>query len=855
MNARVKSPPASLIASDNATCQSVSIRRSPNLDLAAASWILFASGAAALIFQIIWVRQLSLVVGIDVFAVTLAVSSFFAGLAAGSFLFGHSVERTSHPMRLYALLELSIALTGLISTLLLTHTPKLFVALEQTSGLLAWSVPFLLVGIPATFMGGTLPVVVKAFIRPDEQLGVKGGRLYAANTMGAIAGTLMTAYLLIPKFGIFGAAVVAATLNTASAGLALFYHHRAVVDHTVLPAAQTEPSIKRKRIPLGLVLYGVAGGIALGYEVAWSQIVVQWTSTRSFAFATVLAVYLAGLAIGSRLGSWRSEDARDHWGCFAVLITAAGMIALLQMLSLGRWLDQWQIHAATMAYSISGSEELAMSGRFLLAAGCVLFVPALLLGAAFPFALQLLDDRSVPGRTSGRILAANTLGGIAGTLITGFLLVPTFGVERSLAVLAMGAGMVGAVACCRARPWSYWIVGTICFVTVLACSTVSSEQFGKLLASRRKGKLIYQSSGAGGTVAVIEQGHQGRKFRRLYIQGVSNSGDSMTSLRYMRLQALLPLIIHGGDPKSVLVIGLGTGITAGSLLSYEGLERRICAELLPEVVAAASYFEGNERAVSDPRLEIRRADGRHELLRRSETYDLITLEPPPPSASGVANLYSVEFYQLAKARLEPKGLVAQWLPLPTQNDADTRSLVRSFLDVFPHASLWSTELHEMLLVGAPDPLQLDVQTIKHRFEQPGILKSLGDVGVKNPAALLATYVCDRTVLEEYARNALPVTDDRPRIEYGPWTVPGEFPRTFGNLIALRSEPQLLNADEQFQADVRRERSTLNLFYAASIAAYEGDRPRWETAMNAAFHADPNNVYYRWFGNGGGGSPP
>ena len=177
----------------------------------------------------------------------------------------------------------------------------------------------------------------------------------------------------------------------------------------------------------------------------------------------------------------------------------------------------------------------------------------------------------------------------------------------------------------------------------------------------------------------------------------------MTSLRYMRLQALLPLIIHRGTPRDVLVIGLGTGITTGSLLRYPGLERRVCAELLPAVVRGAALFEGNDGVATDPRVDVRLRDGRRELLRSNDSYDLITLEPPPPSAAGVVNLYSTDFYRLAATRLHTNGLVAQWLPLPTQTDSDTRSLVRSFLDVFPYATLWTTELHEMLLVGSLNP--------------------------------------------------------------------------------------------------------------------------------------------------------
>jgi len=185
-------------------------------------------------------------------------------------------------------------------------------------------------------------------------------------------------------------------------------------------------------------------------------------------------------------------------------------------------------------------------------------------------------------------------------------------------------------------------------------------------------------------------------------------------------------------------------------------------ELLPAVVRAAPLFQGNFGAGSDLRLEIRVRDGRRELLRSPDHYDVITLEPPPPTAAGVVNLYSSDFYRLARTRLQPSGLLAQWWPLPTQNDEDSRSLVRSFLDAFPYASLWTTEFHEMLLVGSAEPIELDVSRIAACFDQPKVAAALREVGIASPAALLATWVTDRAELERYADGAPAVTDDRIR---------------------------------------------------------------------------------------------
>ena len=259
-----------------------------------------------------------------------------------------------------------------------------------------------------------------------------------------------------------------------------------------------------------------------------------------------------------------------------------------------------------------------MSARFAVAALCVVFVPTVLLGAAFPLALRLAADARHVGRDVGAVVALNTIGGIAGATVTGFVLVPALGLVRTLALLALAAALVGLVAALRGRPLGRplsWAVVAIGAISAAAAVMTPVNRLADLLAQSRRGTLTSYEESRGGTVAVIEQSLGQNRFRRLYIQGVSNSGDAMPSLRYMRLQALLPLIIHPGEPRSALVIGLGTGITAGALLRYPGLEQRVVAELLPAVRRAASTFNGNYGAASDPRLDIRLRDGRRELLR------------------------------------------------------------------------------------------------------------------------------------------------------------------------------------------------------------------------------------------------
>ncbi|QVQ28163.1 fused MFS/spermidine synthase [Achromobacter deleyi] len=819
--------------------------------------LLFLSGAAALVFQVLWIKQLSLVVGVEVSAIAGAVGAFFLGLALGGWVLGRQADRLRRPLRFYALLEVAVAVSCVAVTWALAQSAAPFVAVEARSGVAAWLLVGVLLAIPSFLMGGTLPVLLRAVNRQDAAASRRGGALYAANTCGAILGALLPAFFLIPRFGVQGAALAAACLNLLAAAGAWALERK--TGEPAVPAladtAAGHPLSGEAR--LAVALYAVAGGIALGYEVIWSQMVVPFMSTRAFAFAIVLATYLMGLAIGAALYSRVAHRVRNPWAVFGGLIAGAGLIAVLEVAVLGKWLIVAQTYAEAAILQWTGSAFAGMCARFAVAAAGFVLAPTLLLGAAFPAVLRIAAGDQRVGRDAGAVLACNTLGGIAGTLLTGFVLVPALGLVRSLGVLAVLAALVGAAAAWRGRQagpaaaTTGWVTGLVGLATLAVAVTIPADQFARLLPGASGAGLVFYEESHGGTVAVVEPAGNGNRFRRLYIQGVSNSGDAMPSLRYMRLQALLPLIVHNGEPRSALVVGYGTGITAGALSQYRPLEKRVVAELLPAVLRAGSRFQGTYQAIADPGLEKRVQDGRRALQASDERWDLITLEPPPPSAAGVVNLYSRDFYALAAGRLAPHGIVAQWLPLPTQNIEDTRALVASFIDVFPHAQLWTSELHEMLLVGSLQPLELDAAKIEARYGQPDTAAALKAVGISSAGALLSTWVTDRAGLARFAGDTPAVTDDRPGIEYATWVRPREITRVLPRMLALRSEPPLRGASDALLAEMDLERARLDTFYRASLAAYAGDRETWGRELNKLARNDGDNAYYRWFMAGSG----
>ena len=809
--------------------------------------LLLASGATALVFETLWVKQLGRVVGVEVHAVSLTLSAFFAGLALGGAAFGRLADRTTRPLRLYGGLEAGAAILGFTTTLALSRSAPLYVALQDAVGPLAWSLPLALVGLPAFLMGGTLPALLRALRPGDEAVAHATGFSYGANTLGAVLGTLATPFVLVPALGITLSALVAGLVGLAVAAAAL------ALDRGAAPAGDT--SSKLAAAPpgarLALALYAIAGGIALGYEVVWSELLVPFLSTRAHAFAVMLATYLAGLALGSLLFARCSKGGGEPWRAFGLLLGGAAASAVGTVFILGEWLPQAQTFAGMWALRLTGRETLEVVARFVVAAAAVLLLPTMFLGAAFPAAARLVAGAAHVGRAVGLVAAVNTAGGIAGSLLTGFVLVPRLGLVRSIGALAVAGAALAGIAVLKSgragrRPAA--LASAMVLGVATLASLVPRDRLATLWAEKRGGRLLFYEESAGGTVAVLEQSAGRGSFRRLYIQGVSNSGDAPASLRYMRLQALLPLLVHRGEPRTALVVGFGTGLTAGALLTEPGLERRVVVELLPSVVRTGPLFSGNLGASTDPRLEIRIGDGRQELLRRSERYDVITLEPPPPSAAGVVNLYSRDFYELAASRLQPDGLMAQWWPLPAQNDEDSRSLVRSFLDVFPHASAWTTELHEVLLVGSLSPLELDGARIEKRWAQPGVQAALAEVGIESAAALLATWLTDRAGLERYAGDARPVTDDRPRIEHAAWVRRGELERVLPRLLELASDVPLPPTDA-LRAPVEAERRELLGFYRFSLQLMAGDRDAAGAALREVMARDANNPYYLWVAYG------
>ena len=703
------------------------------------------SGVVALVYETLWVRQLGRVVGVDVHAVSIALSAFFGGLALGSVYLGRLADRVAGPVKLYATLEAGVATLGVLSTVALARSSPVFVSLQDSVGPLAWALPFGLVGVPAFLMGGTLPALLRSLhpepgaVAPATADPLRGQhrwrcRGHAGDTLRAGARPRHRGHRLVrcgTRHCSRGSRCGPQSPRLAAAG-------------RTQPAqtpnrGQTPASPADAR--LALALYAAAGAVALGYEVVWSEMLVQFMSTRSYAFAVMLTTYLSGLALGSYLFTRIGMRGRDPWRVLGLLLAGAALSAVAIVALIGPWLPDVQTFAGMWAMRATGRETVEVAARFVVAAVTVLLVPTTLLGAAFPAAARVIASAPRIGRDIGAILALNTAGGIAGTLLTGFVLVPRLGLVHALGALAIAGAVLGAVAILKGGQQG--VAATAVAVAATIAALTPPDKLATLLASERKGTIVFYAEDTGGTVTVLEQAAVRHKFRRLYIQGVSNSGDAMTSRRYMRLQSLLPLIIHGGEPRTALVVGFGTGITAGALLADPGLHGRVVAELLPSVVRAGGLFAGNLGAATDPRS---RDPHRRREAGTAAPFTAVRSHHPRAAATVGGRRREPLLARLLRAvqgPLQPDGLMAQWWPLPTQNDEDSRSLVRSFLDVFPHATAWSTELHEVLLIGSASPIRLDGERIAARFRQP-TMRAAARTSRRRIARGAAGHVGDRS---------------------------------------------------------------------------------------------------------------
>ncbi len=748
--------------------------------------LFFLSGACGLVYEVVWMRMLTLVFGATAFATSTILASFFAGLALGSFLFGRLIDRGWQPLKVYAFLEAGVGAFAFLMPLLLAGLDDVYVALDRRYDLafaqltlLRFSFSFLVLLVPATFMGGTLPVLVKFFARRRENFGWNVAQLYAVNTFGAVVGTLSAAFFLILLLGLREATWLAGALNLliAAAALALSRRPGAFAEATAsregLPpqtAGPGEAGYPARIVRLALLTAAVSGFCALALEVLWTRALVFFLDNSTHAFSTVLTAFLLGIAIGSFLIA-RFVDSRRSlvaWlGATQVLI---GLSAILAIPILNHSTPVIQRMAEVSIDALLPWKWMGM--RFVTSLS-VMLVPTILMGMTFPLVVKVFT-RSIAaaGKALGNVYSVNTVAGVAGSLISGFVLIPLAGVQNGIILLAAVNAAMGVVlllsdpfATARRR-WMAALGPGALFVGMAAYHlTAGAAPLTSYYERLESVEVLSYDEGVGSTVKVFRD-RSGDKF--LSIDGFPVAGTSPGMQDAQKSLAHVPMLLTPVASPKVNIIGFGSGGTSSGILRY-GVEKIDCVELVPGVIAAARWFpEMNRGVLGEPEYHLIHGDGRNYALVTGEKYDVISIDATSPKMAGNGSLYTLEFYRLLKERLTGDGLLVQWLPFHLLSDEETRMTARTFQAVFPHTTLWLSPLrHHGVLVGTIKPLQIDVQALRRKLELEATREELEPMLAAGLLDFLSWFVMGEDALAEYVGDGRLNTDDHPYLEFTP----------------------------------------------------------------------------------------
>ena len=750
-----------------------------------AALLLFFSGGCALIYQTVWMRDFRLIFGASTVATGAVLAIFMGGLGVGSALLGKRADRHPHPLAFYGQLEMIIAVSAALTPLLLMAVRAGYFAIGGSAVLgtfMATVVRLILstlvLAIPTIAMGGTLPAMARAVESSDDQGRRRLALLYGVNTIGAVAGALVSTFVLLERFGNRRTLLLAAAINLAVGALAYFTGRRTVKQEQ----AATEEPFRAAAMPAKLVLVAAAlvGFAFLLMELVWYRMLSPLLGGTTFMFGLVLAIALLGIGIGGALYSFGNRERTATATGFAITCTLEAL-AMIVPYALGD-------RIAVFANSLRTLRVFGFSGHVMswtIVTIVVVLPAAIVAGYQFPLLISLLGrGRESVGREVGLAYAWNTGGSIAASLLGSFILIPMLGARGSWKLAVGTLVALGAVTLFFALREAYRGFAGIAAASAVA-SVVLMFALGPTAVWRHSGigagrapspstpnalrdwlhgtrnATLLDADGRESSIALVTGNDLG-----LIVNGKSD-GSARDDAGTQVMSGMLPMLLHP-NPKKALVIGLGTGTTSGWIADTPGVERVDAVELEPVVVDIATYFQPvNRNAMSNPKHVNSIGDAREVLLTTREKYDLIFSEPSNPYRAGIASLYTREFYSAAVDRLNPNGLFVQWMQMYAIETRTMKTIYATISSVFPHVDTWTTTSGDIVLVASREPIVYDANRLRQRLAmEPYRSAAHYAWRVESAEGVLAHFIGSEKLARAAAVGVTELnTDDRQIIEF------------------------------------------------------------------------------------------
>ena len=774
----------------------------------------FLSGAAALVYQVVWVRSLTLIFGGSHLAVTVVLSIFMAGLAIGGYAIGKYVDHVKKPLRLYGLLELGIALFAVVFMGLMKLYPWIYIPLAQGNDdshlyLSFIRVVFAVIAliIPTTLMGGTLPALSQFVSRRPENLRGYLSFLYGFNTFGAVLGALAAGFFFLRFYSLSTTTYIAILTNVFigltsiliqdKAAIALSFGETKIEQEKGFTAEKSTPplgrSIGKNLLSFKLVLWGigVSGFCALGYEVLWSRILTIAAGASVYSFTTMLVAFLTGIALGSEVygllpkffGVKESKTEKSILS-FGIVQIVIGVTALLVTI----FIRDIPVNSVRLQNVFLGggmsSFKLRTWSNFLLAF-FYMVVPAFFMGVAFPLAGKVYAGyKKRVGSAVGEVLACNTVGAILGAAISGFVMIYLFGIERSLQLLAIINIGFGLLVFFSSRNSSLLNIGISSLVIGLLVFLSFNQSIFRIwdmkyFAIFRSNQpeafrtpemvreaientdVLYYGEGIESIVSSIKIKGGDQSF---ITNGRTEASSHLQALQCQFTLGHLPMLLNK-NPKRVLVVGLGSGMTLGATSVHPSVEEVTLVELEPKVMGVAKTFEKyNHYVLNNPKLKIIFNDGRNYLMTTKKKFDVITADPIHPWFRGAGYLYTTEYFKLASEHLLPGGIICQWLPIYEMTPDDLKSVVITFLQHFKYTMLWLTH-YDAELIGSNAPILIDEAELERRIAHPEVLSDLKQVMMGTASDFLSYFVMGADGMKRFGEGGVLNTDDNLYLEF------------------------------------------------------------------------------------------